>query len=77
MTAHTRHLVVWLSVVAGLQTLVASGGLSGLLPMQWSALLTGVVAGLNAGTAAYVAGARSAGGRAESPEALTREDRPA
>lgn len=58
MVVRNKNLVIWLSIVAGLQALVASTGLAEVLPDRYVGLLTAVVAALNAGTAAYVAGGR-------------------
>lgn len=58
MTPKSRALVIWLSVMAGLQALVGASGLAEIFSDRVVTLLVVMTAALNAGTATFVAGAR-------------------
>jgi hypothetical protein len=51
-------LVVWQSIIAGLSYVGAAGALTDILPASWAGLFFVIVGGMQAGTAAYVAGMR-------------------
>lgn len=52
------RLVAWQAAMAGLSYVAGAGALTDILPAKWSALFFVVIGGLQAGTAAYVAGVR-------------------
>jgi hypothetical protein len=53
-----NRLVVWLSIMAGLSYVSGAASLTTLLPTRWAAGVFVFVGGLNAATAAYVAGVK-------------------
>lgn len=53
-----NRLVAWLAIMAGLSYMASAGALTDILPAKWAAAVFVLVGGLNAGTAAYVAGVK-------------------
>lgn len=53
-----NRLVTWLATMAGLSYVASAGALTDILPPKWAAGVFVLVGGLNAATAAYVAGVK-------------------
>lgn len=52
----SKTLLIWQSVLAGLQVLAGASGLASLLPEKWAGLFVLVIGGMQVGTATYVHG---------------------